>query len=153
MPEVFLTERHQKLCQVGVGDTMPTLLKKLAPLYGSKGTVVLFWKADRRMSRAALADLGPDVVEQFGPKGIAVVGIAVQESSRKIAAMVQQTKAKFPQLPDNDGTAFASVGSEKLPRIYLLDPAGKILWFDLEYSPATRRELGQSLRTITAETP
>ena len=36
----------------------------------------------------------------------------------------------FPNLLDADGKAFAQVGSEKLPRTFVLDPSGKILWFD-----------------------
>jgi hypothetical protein len=32
----------------------------------------------------------------------------------------------------------------------VLDPSGKIVWFDIEYSMATRRELHQALRTLAA---
>jgi hypothetical protein len=35
-----------------------------------------------------------------------------------------------------------------LPRTYLLDSSGKILWFDLEYSRSTRRELNQAIRYV-----
>jgi hypothetical protein len=31
----------------------------------------------------------------------------------------------------------------------VLDPTGKIVWFDIEYSLATRRELHQALEVIT----
>jgi hypothetical protein len=32
--------------------------------------------------------------------------------------------------------------------VYLLDPQGKVLWFDIDYSLATRRELNQALRAV-----
>jgi hypothetical protein len=32
-----------------------------------------------------------------------------------------------------------------MPRTYLLDPTGKILWFDVEYSRSTRRDLSEAL--------
>jgi peroxiredoxin len=159
IPPVLLTDSHEALCRVGVGDTMPEMelrqlggrRTKLADLYGPKATVVVFWKTDRRMALTELADLGPDVVEPYKSAGVAVVGIAVGESSNQARSAVRQAEAGFPNLLDADGAAFAKVGSEKLPRTYLLDPAGKVLWFDIEYSPATRRELAQSLAAVAGQ--
>jgi len=51
-------------------------------------------------------------------------------------------------LLDADGSAMAKVGLEKLPRTYLLDAQGKILWFDIEYSRSTRRELLEAVRFV-----
>jgi hypothetical protein len=79
------------------------------------------------------------------------VGIAVNESPEKAQATLKSVEADFPNLIDEDGRDFASVGSEKLPRTYLLDPKGKILWFDIEYSLGTRRELKQALRAVAGE--
>lgn len=160
IPPVLLSKQDQALCRVRVGDQMPPLVlpqlggrgeAKLADLYGKKATVVVFWKGDRRMSAQELADLDPDVVAPFGQKGIAVVGIAVKESEDSARAALKKGGANFPNLLDADGEAFAQIGSQKMPRTYLLDPQGKILWFDTEYSLATRRELKQALRTVAAE--
>jgi peroxiredoxin len=156
IPPVLLTDAHKSLCLVGVGDPLPEMelqqlggrRSKLADLYGKKATVVVFWKSDRRMTLTELADLGPDVVEPFQGEGVAVVGVAVGESANQARSIVRQTGAKFPNLLDTDGAAFAKVGSDKLPRTYLLDPSGKILWFDIEYSQSTRRELAQSLEAV-----
>lgn len=123
---------------------------KLADLFGKKATVVVFWKGDRRMTQQQLADLGPDVVEPFGKSGVAVVGVAV-DSAKDAQATFKKAGAAFPNLLDADGKAFAQVGSGRLPRTYLVDPTGKILWFDIEYSLATRRELHQALRAIAGE--
>jgi peroxiredoxin len=161
MPTVLLSEGHQALCRVKVGDTMPPMeleqlggdRRRLAELAGKKATVVVFWKSDRRMSHDQLADLGPDVIEPFGGEGVAVVGIAVGESPENVQAALERAGAEFPTLLDADGKAFAQVGSEKLPRTYLLDPQGKILWFDIEYSLSTRRELHQALRALLGEKP
>jgi peroxiredoxin len=161
MPAVVLSEGHQALCRVKVGDMMPEMeleqlgggRRRFAELAGKKATVVVFWKSDRRMTREQLADLGPDVVEPFGGEGVAVIGIAVGESSENARAALERTGADFPNLLDADGKAFAQVGAEKLPRTYLLDPQGKILWFDIEYSLSTRRELHQALRALLVEKP
>jgi peroxiredoxin len=100
------------------------------------------------MAQQQLKDLGPDIVDPFGQKGVAVVGIAVKETDDGAAAALKKAGASFPNLLDADGKAFNQVGSVRLPRTYLLDPQGKILWFDIEYSVATRRELRHALRFI-----
>ena len=157
IPPVHLSEGHAELCRVKVGDTMPAITlprlggeaARLVDFYGSRATVVVFWKSDRRMSRTQLADLGPDVVEPFGQQGVSVVTIAVQESADRAQEVLEQTGAAAPTLIDADGAAFAQVGSARLPRTYVLDPQGRVLWFDIEYSLSTRRELQRSLRAIT----
>ena len=138
MPEISLP-------QIGGGTA------QLADLMGKTATVVVFWKGDRRMALEELADLGPDVIEPFGKDGVAVVGIAVNESAESAQEALTKAGAKFTNLVDADGKAFAQVGSERLPRTYVLDANGKIVWFDIEYSLTTRRELGQTLRAITTK--
>jgi peroxiredoxin len=158
IPPVIMSKGHAALCKVKVGDTLPDISlptlsggeqTRLSSLYGDRATVVIFWSSDRRMAREQLADMGPEVVERFGKLGVAVVGIAVGPE----AAMLKAAKGDFPNLLDADGKAFALVGTEKLPRTYVVDPQGKILWFDIEYSLGTRRELQQALRAVAGEPP
>jgi peroxiredoxin len=159
IPPVVFSKGHEALCRIKVGDTMPEIVlprvgnggdeTNLADLAGEKATVVVFWKSDRRMAREQLGELHRDVIDLFGGKGVAVIGIAVDESDESAEAVLQRARVEFPNLLDPDGDAFAKVGTEKLPRTYLLDPIGKILWFDIEYSLSTRRELHQALRAVT----
>jgi peroxiredoxin len=161
MPRVVLSKQHQALCRVNVGDTMPEIeLPRLngedgrasvTDLSGETATVVVFWSANRRMALEQLADMGPDVVTPYAGQGVAVVGIAVEESADSAHAALQNANATFPNLLDADGRAFARIGSKKLPRTYLLDRGGTIRWFDLEYSHATRRELRQALRAAVGD--
>ena len=157
IPPVVLSKGHAALCRMKVGDTMPEIeldqlgggRRNLADLLGKRATVVVFWRSDRHMARQQLADMGPDVVEPYDESGVAVVGIAVSQPAAQVQRFLQQADADFPHLLDANGDAFAKVGSEKLPRTYLVDPQGKILWFDIEYSLATRRELHQALQAVT----
>ncbi len=152
VPPVVLTNDHEALCRVKVGDTLPEIElpkveggnAKLSGLYGKSATVVVFWKGDRQMAIDELADLGPDVVEKFGPHGVEVVGVAVADPA-EAGSSIKQAAATFPQLLDADGKAFDKVGAEKFPWTIVVDANGKIVWFDLEYSLATRRELQQAL--------
>jgi peroxiredoxin len=158
MPRVQLSKREQALCKVKVGDAMPEIelpkvdggeKTKLASLLGKKATVVVFWKSDRRMAREQLADVAADVIEPFGKEGVEVVGIAVNETAASAAEALAKAGAKYTTLLDADGKAFAKVGSERLPRTYVLDTKGNIVWFDIEYSLTTRRELHDVLRILT----
>jgi peroxiredoxin len=161
IPKVLLSNADEAACLVKVGDPLPAIKLpqldgsgevQLADKYGERATVVVFWKSNRRMARQQLADLGPDVIEPFGKNGVTVIGIAVNEGADSAQAALKKAGAEFLNLLDADGKAFAQVGKERLPRTYLLDAQGKILWFDIEYSPATRRELQQALRAV-AGTP
>jgi peroxiredoxin len=156
VPTVLVTNRHAALCKVKVGDAMPEISlpqvsggsAKLSAMYGKGATVVVFWKGDRFMALEELGDLGPDVVQPFGSRDVNVVGIAVDQDAATARDVVKKTAANYPQLLDADGQAFAKVGAEKLPWTLVLDPSGKIVWFDLEYSHTTRRELQQVLQTL-----
>jgi peroxiredoxin len=157
---VLLSKQDESYCRARVGGQMPDISlpqlggkgeMKLAGKYGKKATVVVFWKTDRRMSVQELADMNADVIKHYGPTNVAVVGVAVKESDASAQAALKKSGGDFPNLLDASGEAFAQVGSQKLPRIYLLDPQGKILWFDIEYSVATRRELKQALRVVAGE--
>jgi peroxiredoxin len=154
IPQVFLTSDHSAMCRARVEDKMPTVtLPKLgggeadlASLQGKKATVVLFWHNDLWMSESALEDLARDVSVS---EDVAVIGVAVKTSEADVVAMTNATGATFTQLLDNDGKAFSKLGMTKLPRIYVLDSSGKIVWFDIEYSQATRRELQRTLAELT----
>jgi peroxiredoxin len=156
IPPVLLSKQEEPMCRIKVGDAMPAISlnqlggrqTQLSALYGKNATVIAFWNANRRMTRTMLSDLGPDVAATFGERGVAVVGIAVEHSAEAARPVVENAEARFATLLDPDGQAFAQVGSTKLPRVYLLDPQGKVLWFDIDYSLATRRELNQALRAV-----
>lgn len=153
VPAVELSKQHAELARVKVGDSLPEIelpkvlggTAKLSALYGKKATVVVFWKGDRQMALDLLGDLGPDVVQKFGSRGVEVVGVAVNEEAGEARSTVKKTDATFPQLLDAEGKAFEKVGAEMLPWTFVLDANGKIVYFDLEYSLATRRELQQAL--------
>lgn len=156
IPKVFLSSDHSAKCRVRVGDKLPTIKlpqlsggrADLALLQGGKATVVLFWQDDPWMSAMALKDLADGVASI---EGVTVVGIAVKQSQADVEKAVKEAGASFPQLLDNDGKAFGQVGMVKLPRVYVFDSSGKIVWFDIEYSQATHREMMQTLKAVTAD--
>jgi len=156
VPPVLLAAEHAGLCKVNVGDAFPAIAlpkvgggdAKVADFAGKKATVVLFWTPDRWMAEGALVDLAIEAAA-FGEKGAGFVGIVEGPANEKAGELIKSAGAGLTQLADADGAAFAQVGELALPRVYVLDAAGKIAWFDIEYSEATRRELRQTLAELT----
>lgn len=154
MPKVMLSETESATCLVNVGDAMPDVElpdldgqpQALSKLRGEKLTVVAFWTAGHPYAVEELADLGPAVSDQFDDQGVAVVGINEKNSPAEVQQVVDRVGASFPILIDKDGVAWSKVAAKKLPRTYLLDADGKILWFDMEYSRSTRRDLLRAIR-------
>jgi peroxiredoxin len=154
MPSVVLSDQHAALCKVKVGDPFPALelpdisgaRKTLNELYGSKLTLVVFWNGKQPTAIEELSDLTRYFLPRFADKGLAVVAIDSGDEATKAGELSQKAGAAYPVLSDADGAALTQVATSKLPRSYLLDPSGKIIWFDLEYSPTTRRDLAQAIR-------
>ncbi len=85
-----------------------------------------------------------------------VIGIELAHNDVDTAAWksVREAVSKlpFPCLSDGKGQFLGRVCKDnKVPRVYLLDAKGKILWFDVEYSRATREDLVQGVRVALGE--
>lgn len=159
MPEIKLSDAHAATCLVKQGQPLPPLnladldgeRRPWSELLGRRLTVVFFWSSDNPYSLPVLADMGPDVLEAFGPRGVNVVGINVRDATETAGRLAREARAGFPVLLDADGDYFAGVSSGPVPRLYLVDASGKVLWFDIEYSRDTRRLLHQAIEYSLAQ--
>jgi len=165
IPNVVLSEELRATCLVGVGDVFPTAqlpdlngnLKTLNEQYGPKLTVICFWTIgsthrSELVAEAVLRDLAKKVAEPFGSQGVVVCGVNVGDSSERVRQLVERTKAPFPILSDFDGTLYAKVATErKMPRTFLLDREGRILWFDVEYSRSAWHDLIQGIQAALSK--
>ncbi len=154
IPAIKLSTSHKATCLVNVGDVLPdaTLTDlegksvMLSKLRGEKMTLVLFWSADREFAVEAFNDLASNLVKPYFEHGLQVVSINVGDLSEGVKSLAGTNAGFFPILLDPKGEYFALVAKSKLPRLYLLDGAGKIIWFEMEYSRTSRRELHQTIR-------
>jgi len=159
MPEVKMPETLLETCLVKVGDRMPEaeladLRNKrvsLRSLLGKKLTVVLFWNSENLYATQALEYAGLEVAEPFGKKGVGVIGVDVKDTPEAARKAVADAGAKYVNLLDPEGRYFSKVATEKIPRVYLLDASGKILWLDIEYSASTRRDLDRAIKFALGE--
>jgi len=168
IPEVNLADAQLLTCRIGKGDLMATgnlpdldgNMHALGELFGEKLTVVCFWtNGNSGYTKMAAVDLleflGKDIAEPYAEKGVRVIGINEGDTATAVAEQVRQAETTFPTLLDPEGVFFANVVTEKMPekmpRTFLLDAEGKILWFDIEYSRTTRRHLEQGIRVALGE--
>jgi peroxiredoxin len=163
--KVALSNELSATCLVRVGDTMPDAdlpdvagkVQSLAGLSGKKLTVVCLWSVgtthrSQLTAQATLDDLMRDVAEPFKQKGVAVVAVDVGDAAAKVQSAVAEVGAAFPVLLDSQGKYLAKVAKDRrMPRIFLLDAGGRVLWFDLEWSRQSRVDLVQSIRAALGE--
>lgn len=165
IPKVAMSETLRAACLVNVGDVLPDAelpdvagsMHTLKSLYGRKLTVACLWTVgdtprSRLMATQTLKDLMKTVVDPFGQKGVQLIGINVGNTVEDVRQHISQAGAAFPNLLDPNGSYFAKLAKDRqMPRIYLLDADGKILWFDVEYSVYSGKNLGQGIRVVLGE--
>ncbi len=152
-PGVAMSKTHREACVVFVDDPMPELQlvdlagadQKLSALYGKKLTVVVFWNGQSAQSREQLTRIGRDVVDRFAGKGVNVVAINVGQTAEEVTKVTAELAKETTQLLDLDSSELAKVNTTPGAKTFLLDPAGKILWFDIEYSAGMSRELQNAI--------
>jgi peroxiredoxin len=168
IPKVKLSGELHANCLVKVGDSLPKVelpdqankTHLLDSLYGKKLTVVCIWTGASRRAQLEAAEtlnsLTSEIANPFQKNGVQVIGIEVarndvdMDGRQRLREAV--AKLPFPCLVDSKGRFLASLSKDdKLPRVYLLDAKGKILWFDVEFSRFTREELVQGIRAALGE--
>jgi len=163
IPPVKLTESIRQTCLVQVGQPFPVGAAELGRLQDMRGTsagevswgnnltVICFWQLgdserDRLSARDMLEFLDKDIARQFGAQGVRVVCVHVGQSAG-LGGLDPDGEIHVPCLIDPQGELFSRVASntQYMPRIFLLDAQGRVLWFDVEYSSATRRYLREAI--------
>ncbi len=153
VPAVHLSEQHESASLLKQGDLLPNMQlsdpdgksHSLHSLLGDRVTVVCFWSGESPAAVQQLQDTGPEIVDPFKGQGLEVISINYGQSADEIRKVTAETEFSEKVLMDPQGTALAQVATRYLPRTYLVDAAGKIVWFDMEYSPSTRRHLLQAI--------
>ncbi len=158
IPPVLLTNQHRQMCRVVVGDPFPPL--ELQPVAGGEAvalldregqaaTVIALFDVPSPASITMLEDLGQRIAPQYSKRGVEIKAIAVQSDAQLISWLLTRTTFELPTFSDPTAAGFAQLGEKILPRVYVLDASGKVVWFDLDYSQATERELRATLDALT----
>ena len=166
VPEVLLSEQHQAMVTVGVGKDFPEFTlpapggeaAPLAPKYGRFATVVAVFSRDAAMDKTLLRDMQLDIEGVYNAQDptknkvkVQPVAIATGLSADEAKSIASQAGYEGHLLIDADGAAPAALGEGRMPRVYVLDATGKIVWFDIEYSSSTRREMMQAVAAMVKQ--
>jgi hypothetical protein len=160
--KVVLSSEFRSNCLVDVGQAMPRAElpdiagkpHTLESLHGERLTVVCLWTIgtghrSQLLAAAAMQDLAEDVAGPFARQGVRVVGIDVGDTPEVVQQEVKAAGAAFPVLLDSKGEYFAKIAKDKrMPRVFLLDAEGRVLWFDIEYSRNSRDDLVRSIQAV-----
>ena len=86
-----------------------------------------------------------DVLGPFASHRVKVIAANVGGDVATTRKLTGDGADKIVSLVDQERTLFQQFATENLPRTYVLDKDGKIVWLDLEYSQSTRRNLSNAL--------
>ena len=102
-----------------------------------KGKVVLlnFWATWCPPCHAEIPRLQKDVWEKFKGRDFEMVAIAREQTSQEIKKYGEKNKLTFPMAADPDRAIYAKFAKAGIPRNYVIDPDGKIVYQSYGYSP------------------
>ncbi|MDZ7619802.1 MAG: redoxin family protein, partial [Patescibacteria group bacterium] len=110
------------------------------------------WKSDVVHSVVELEDLGREIAEPLAQRGGKIIAVNAGDTAEKAAEAAKELPGNLLILLDPERAYFHKLATERLPRTYVLDAKGTVLWFDLEYSRTTRRDLEQTIDVALGET-
>lgn len=137
IPAVVLSGDHQAMCRVAVGDAFPEVAG-LADKQGPKATVVAVPGGPKWMNDMFTGDLKDDFAPKYVDQGVKLVTLSGPALGDNVAS-----------LQINRDKLNSALGVGRGPRVYVLDSSGKIVWFDIEYTLSTHRELHAALDELT----
>jgi peroxiredoxin len=133
--------------------------RALSQLRGERATVVLLWTDQSRAGRGALKAVSARAAQNR--PGLHYVGIYVGDDATTAKQLADENTTSFPVLVDRERSLFKQAvkppegqgPADVLPRVYLLDPAGKVLWLSLALQNRDEVELDLALRFVLGEQP
>ena len=151
-PIVAMSQEHRQACLVFVGDDMPD--SSLSDLAGAKHeirrslgktlTVIVCWEAANPYALDEFEEIPHDLVP-LNELGVESIAIHVGPAPENYEALCQEYGEEVLCLLDPDRQYYERLAQNRLPRTYLLDAQGKIVWLDMEYSRTTRYELRNAI--------
>lgn len=158
MPAVELSQDHAATCLVKVGDKLPDFRladlsgaqHSLTNLRGKQATVVLYWTTKNLYGPDAIAEM-EKIKSEYADRGVSVLAVCRGGVADEMKPIIDEAQTSYPQLLDPDAAAYGKVATKLVPRTYLLDAEGKIVWFALTYDQRTPKTLRQGLDFMLGE--
>jgi len=125
-----------------VGDTVPsfsvtTLDGREVNVGALKGKVVLlnFWATWCAPCQSEMPRLEKEIWEKHKGSNFELIAIAREQTDKEITPYREKNKYSFPMGPDPKRTIYSKFAEAGIPRNYVIDPEGKIVFQSFGYSP------------------
>ena len=120
------------------GEKAPQISKLLpgASLPATSGKVVLvdFWASWCGPCKASFPALNR-LQKKYGPKGLVIIGVGVDDDAAKYQAFAKKMSASFPLAHDSAHKAAAKFNPQSMPSSYLIDRKGVIRYVHTGFHP------------------
>lgn len=172
-PQVVLSAEHKATCRIHVGATFPDLeltrqdgsSTTLSQTIADRPAVVFFWNEKQAMSLkqihemrhlAAKSELRRDALSTLALIAIHVGPRTEQNESERNQSSDTQDLGESSNIVvchDQEGEAFGQVATPdaSTPRSFVLDGKRQVVWLDIEYSRATRRQLQSAIDFVVKQ--
>lgn len=152
-PIVIMSSRHKATCLKVIGDKIGNVEvtditksnHKLSELLSDKLTVLIFWQEQSLPAMEQFRRIPVEILGSYAKHRVKVITANVGGGLEQTRKITGDAADKIVSLVDSDSKLFQQFAKSHIPRTYLLDKDGKILWFDMEYSKSTRRELNAAI--------
>lgn len=151
-PVLAFSQGHRETCVVYAGDSLPDASlpdgegkdHALRETLGKQLTVIILWNADNPYALDQFQEIRRDVLP-LAEHGVQAIAIHVGKPPEDYAELCHDSGEGVLCLIDADSKYYSQLASRMLPRTYVVDAEGKILWLDIEYSRSTRYDLRNAL--------
>ncbi len=110
----------------------------LSEVYKQQPVLIVFWASWCPSCVSEVRTLN-QWQELYGPRGLKILAIDVQESSEKMERFMQKHAITYPVLMDTSGEVAGRYGVNSLPTSVLLAKGGEILYYGFRLPPDIER--------------
>jgi len=153
-PEIHLSDQHEKATLLHVGDTLPDVVvttiggeeRRLKDLLGQRLTALMFWNEDNPYAAEQFRRMQREILAPYAEYGVRVVAVHVGPLPENFRRVLGNPPPSVSILVDPEQALFRQLATARLPRTWLLDSDGRVVWLDLEYSRATARNVDNAIQ-------
>lgn len=150
IPSALTAQENETLVKIGM--EVPDFTVKMfdgqtIQMKELRGKVVLlnFWATWCPPCRMELARVEKDIIERFKNQDFIFLPVSRQDSYDKIKAFREQTGYTFPMGMDPDRKIYSLFATASIPRNFIIDKTGKIVFMEIGYSEESFKELIETI--------